>query len=78
MGYSPLWGLCWCWKFTCRASRDQMYPQPWSEALVPLALNSVIFWQDIFDHLDVALYSCGSEGNSKSVQLSCLAPATPG
>jgi len=49
-----------------------------SGSLVPLELNSVIFWQDIFNHLDVALYSCGSEDNSKSVQLSCLAPATPG
>jgi hypothetical protein len=31
--------------------------------LVPLELNAVIFWQNISDHLDVALYSCGSEGN---------------
>ena len=51
---------------------------PEAITLVPLDLNSVIFWQDIFNHLDVALYSCGSEDNSKSVQLSCLAPATPG
>jgi hypothetical protein len=46
--------------------------------LVPLELDSGIFWQNIFEHLDVALYSCGSEGNSRSVQLSCLVPATPG
>ena len=50
----------------------------WVGALVPLELDSVIFWQNIFDHLDVALYSCGSEGNSRSAQLSCLVPATPG
>jgi hypothetical protein len=33
---------------------------PSSQALVPLELDSVIFWQNIFDHVDVALYSCGS------------------
>ncbi len=48
------------------------------QALAPLELDSVIFWQNIFRHFDFDLCSCGSEAILKLVQLSSLVPAMPG
>ena len=47
-------------------------------AVVPSELDSDIFWQDILGHLGFALCLRVRNGNSESLQLSCLVPATPG
>lgn len=40
-------------------------------------LCSVISWQNTFDHPSFALCLRESEGNLKSIHLTCLAPALP-